>query len=241
MALIDDSSSRAERGTDKRLDSWKAIAAHLGRDVRTVQRWEKDERLPIHRLKHETRATVFAWTGELDRWIAARSESPPSRSRRLRYWVAGLAAAVLLAAGLAISKRPPRQVQPLDVRPLTSEIGLFWAPRLSPDGERLVYVHRTSGSADLILRKIADGEESPLHQTAANEYSPAWSPDGSAIAFLRETSSGVSDLIVLSLGDRIERRIARVAAPPFGAPHLIPPHLDWSPGGSFLVVPERTG
>src|SRR5690606_18151448 len=48
------------------------------------------------------------------------------------------------------------------------------------------------------------------------------------------------DLVVLSLGDRTERRIARVAAPPFGAPHLIPPHLDWSPDGSFLVVPERT-
>jgi len=29
-----------------RLDSWKEIATHLKRDVRTVQRWEKREALP---------------------------------------------------------------------------------------------------------------------------------------------------------------------------------------------------
>lgn len=31
-----------------RLDSWKEIAVYLGRDVRTVQRWERREGLPIH-------------------------------------------------------------------------------------------------------------------------------------------------------------------------------------------------
>jgi hypothetical protein len=30
-----------------RLDSWKEIAAHLKRDVRTVQRWEKEHGLPV--------------------------------------------------------------------------------------------------------------------------------------------------------------------------------------------------
>ncbi len=34
----------------ERLDSWKEIAAYLKRGARTVQRWEREEGLPVHRL-----------------------------------------------------------------------------------------------------------------------------------------------------------------------------------------------
>jgi len=57
------SDERAER-----LDSWKEIAAHLKRDVRTVQRWEKHERLPVHRKHHEKLGSVYAFKSELDAW-----------------------------------------------------------------------------------------------------------------------------------------------------------------------------
>ena len=57
------SDERAER-----LDSWKEIAAHLKRDVRTVQRWEKNERLPVHRKHHEKLGSVYAFKSELDAW-----------------------------------------------------------------------------------------------------------------------------------------------------------------------------
>ncbi len=60
-----------------KLDSWKAIAAYLGRDVRTVQRWEKFEDLPVRRLGHLKRGSVYAFPAELDRWLAARSLAPP--------------------------------------------------------------------------------------------------------------------------------------------------------------------
>ena len=56
-----------------RLDGWKAIAGHLGRDIRTVQRWELSEGLPVHRLGHKQRATAYAFSGELDAWLAARA------------------------------------------------------------------------------------------------------------------------------------------------------------------------
>ena len=35
-----------KRTAEAPLDSWKAIADYLKRDVRTVMRWEKSERLP---------------------------------------------------------------------------------------------------------------------------------------------------------------------------------------------------
>ena len=57
---------------DRRLDSWKEIAAYLNRDVTTVQRWEKRERMPVHRHVHEKRGSVYALTEELDDWIQSR-------------------------------------------------------------------------------------------------------------------------------------------------------------------------
>src|SRR6185369_8934484 len=69
---------------DKRLESWKEIAAYLGREVRTIQRWEKSDGLPIHRLYHAKRGTVYAFTRELDEWWESRrnilAESPEGES-----------------------------------------------------------------------------------------------------------------------------------------------------------------
>src|SRR5229473_7153556 len=56
----------------KKLDSWGEIASYLGREVRTVQRWEGTEDLPVHRHEHKKKSTVYAYTGELDAWIKNR-------------------------------------------------------------------------------------------------------------------------------------------------------------------------
>jgi len=56
----------------RKLDSWGEIASYLGREVRTVQRWENTEALPVHRHEHKKKSTVYAYTGELDAWIKNR-------------------------------------------------------------------------------------------------------------------------------------------------------------------------
>src|SRR5690349_24694319 len=53
---------------DRKLDSWKEIADYLDREVRTVQRWEKTENLPVRRHEHQKKSTVYAFTSELDDW-----------------------------------------------------------------------------------------------------------------------------------------------------------------------------
>jgi TolB-like protein/Flp pilus assembly protein TadD len=58
-----------------RLDSWKEIANYLRRDVRTVQRWEKTEKLPVHRHLHEKQGTVYAFKSEIDAWARGRTLS----------------------------------------------------------------------------------------------------------------------------------------------------------------------
>lgn len=57
---------------DKKLVSWKEIAVHLGREIRTVQRWEKTEGLPIRRHQHLKKSTVYAYANELDEWFKKR-------------------------------------------------------------------------------------------------------------------------------------------------------------------------
>lgn len=62
----------------RRLDSWKEIAAFLGRDVRTVIRWEKERGLPVHRdTTGPGRPTVFADVEELERWLMGQSDGGP--------------------------------------------------------------------------------------------------------------------------------------------------------------------
>jgi hypothetical protein len=61
---------RSVPGRDKdRLDSWKEIAVYVAREVRTAQRWEKREGLPVHRHVHAKASSVYAFKGEIDAWL----------------------------------------------------------------------------------------------------------------------------------------------------------------------------
>ena len=61
------------------LNSWKEIANYLGRGVRTVQRWERDLGLPVHRPKGKDRSAVLAFPEELDKWL----QQTPVRSAQV--------------------------------------------------------------------------------------------------------------------------------------------------------------
>jgi adenylate cyclase len=55
------------------LRGWKQIAAYLHRDVRTVQRWERNEHLPVRRQVHVKSGTVLAARATLDEWLLGRT------------------------------------------------------------------------------------------------------------------------------------------------------------------------
>lgn len=54
------------------LNSWKEIASYLGRGVRTVQRWEVQLGLPVHRPAGKDHSAVLAFSSELDEWLDKR-------------------------------------------------------------------------------------------------------------------------------------------------------------------------
>ncbi len=112
----------------ERLDSWKAIARHLGRDVRSVQRWERDRGLPIHRVPGARGGAVFAFRGELDHWLrsgSAAAEPPASPAPAARaaevpktrvpvqaFLWSGAAALVVILAALLIVRWRGREPSP---------------------------------------------------------------------------------------------------------------------------------
>src|SRR5215813_14604689 len=59
------------KGMEKRLvlNSWKEIADYMGRGVRTVQRYERDLRLPVHRPAGRSRSAVIAFADEVEQWM----------------------------------------------------------------------------------------------------------------------------------------------------------------------------
>jgi len=104
----------------ERLESWKEIAAYLRRDVRTVQRWEQTDGLPVHRLKRARRPIPYAYKAELDAWWTSRSETgpPPASQEALsaapptyrRHLAAGTAALLVMVAAVGAYRivRPPQ-------------------------------------------------------------------------------------------------------------------------------------
>ena len=106
-----------------RLNSWKEIAAFLGRTVRTVQRWEKTQGLPLRRGGPGQRGAVVASKREIGEWwerrrsslqderaqderpdalIADLSTPPPAGSTPLLWWaILCLGAASFVIAVLA--------------------------------------------------------------------------------------------------------------------------------------------
>ena len=125
-----------------RLDSWKEIAAYLRRDIRTVQRWEASEGMPVHRHVHSHRSSVFAFPSELDRWWASRgSELAGASDRPSEAAGQGLkwrkSRVILALAGLAAGAWVAARWQPspgqLTTRPLTSAAGIETYPDFSPD------------------------------------------------------------------------------------------------------------
>lgn len=80
LSTQSDQAERVSADKGRRIESWKAIARYLDRDVRSVQRWERERGLPVHRMPGE-KGAVFAYEGELERWRHSRGEDGDSTDR----------------------------------------------------------------------------------------------------------------------------------------------------------------
>ena len=228
---------------DERLDSWKEIASYLGRGVRTVQRWERLEGLPVRRHQHDKRGTVFALRGEIDDWLRAREESEiadeATEQERRRPGIglftiaaAAVALSAVFAAGYALSSIGEPANDDWVIRPLTADRGLEYDPVFSPDGAQVAY----SWSADetqeprIYVQPTAGGPRRLLTQENQLELSPAWSPDGRFIAAVVRKADGVKAIVLISPETGVQRTILEPSS-------AIPARMfAWSPDSRWLLA-----
>jgi TolB-like protein/Flp pilus assembly protein TadD len=138
------------RPQESRLDSWKEIATYLHRDVKTVQRWEKREGMPVHRHQHDKAGSVYAFSSELEAWSQSRRlrsevkeedpiadppadekvDVPPTRTSWARPWLVlgGVAVLALIAVTYVVARgraghTTPPKIRSLAVLPLDNLSG----------------------------------------------------------------------------------------------------------------------
>lgn len=194
MSVVDGHASPSEpaRRPENRLDSWKAIASYLGRGVRTVQRWERDEGLPVHRLAHEKRGSVYADRHEVDAWWESRRRT------------------------LEAHPEPELPGPPVPERITWMAAATFW-PAFSSDGRLLAYVSdggRDGASLQIWLQQVG-GSAVCLTSGAADRSSLAFSHDDTRIVFTSTDDTGQHVFSIPTLGGepRLVKRDARAARP----------------------------
>ena len=112
-----------------------------------------------------------------------------------------------------------------------NDIAVPEQPALSPDGQEVVYVLRTSDAAAdrnvTELWRVGSRDGDPERLTAGPvDSAPAWSPDGSSVAFLR-AADGPAQLWLLPTRGGEPRSLTDL---PLGAGRPV-----WSPDGSRIA------
>jgi hypothetical protein len=232
---------------EARLDSWKEIAEHLNRDVRTVVRWEKERGLPVHRIPGAKRSGVYAWPSELDLWLqggepqtqtangigptlqagpeAAPNLSPPPSTPGIRnLWIAAILLLILVAGGVLRFRswqEIPRLVHPTQI---TSD-GRSKGHIIATDS--FLFYTSAYDDRDMLTRTRLDGREPLLLPMPLRNFSVLdASADGSKV-LLREDGSKESNgpLWVFPTNGRPPERLAGLCATA----------AAWSPDGQRLA------
>lgn len=219
-----------------RLDSWKEIAAYLGKGVRTVQRWEREEGLPVHRLAHAKRGTVYAHRHELDAWWNRRGASlrdvaddeprAVAASRWRRALLAGGAFLIVLSVIVTLSMRMRDSAPSLSLHRVTSTTGLTVMPTLSPDGRLVAYASdggQDGAALHIWVQQIGSPSAVKLTHGPGVHTAPSFSADSTRIVFTRSDGARSDLYEIPALGGE-----PRLLVPDGGIGHF-------SPDGQWLV------
>ena len=152
----------------------------------------------------------------LDEPPQSRDVVPVARSVRSRIagvaLLTGAAVAGALLGGLVRSRTPSSVAQPRRtvLTPITADSGLSLSPALSADGKLLAYASDRSGDGnlDIWVQQVGGGEPVRLTRHTADDYDPAFAPDGTQIVFSSQRQGGGPGVYVIPALSERERLVA---------------------------------
>lgn len=158
-----------EKGLSDILQSWKDIAAHLGKDIRTCYRWAAELDLPVHRVnERSSRSKVFAYRTELDAWLRDRpkrgARDGASNGRSTPHRAIWLAGGLLLAAGLGFLVIGRPAAPPEDPYPMIAVAPL---ENLNPEAPDEYFSEEVT--REIVNRLSAAGRASLIPATLVDE------------------------------------------------------------------------
>jgi len=231
----------AERGTPAYIETfpgrgYRLVGPVLAEEKESVTSQNVNGQNPAHQSETGKLLSGSVGNESLINSLTDKAGSTTS-SIRVRWRLIAIAAS---AIGLAffgwlwLQKNTGSSEAEFRVVPLTRLPGKERQPALSPDGKKLAFQWELGEGRPPEIRVLTVGESSPKQITGEDGHysSPAWSPDGSALAFLRVGKEATAVLVIsLETGD--ERLISSFTPPNYGLQHRL---IDWSPDGQWLVV-----
>ncbi len=104
--------------------------------------------------------------------------------------------------------------------------GMTFAPRFSPDGQRVIMSLQQGGNANLFVMDLRSKQTTRLTDTPAIDTAPCYSPDGTQICF-ESDRGGEQQIYVMAATGGPAQRIS------FGEGSYSTP--VWSPRGDFIA------
>ena len=172
----------------------------------------------------------------VDSGLSSQTAASP---RRIGTATVMVVAGLVLMVGAIVLFRRPASIDsgPLRIVPLTTLAGKESWPAFAPDGDQVAFAWSGEkyDNTDIYVTLAGSTDVRRLTTDPADDFAPAWSPNGRRIAFLRRSGNSARIHVTSALGGP-DAKLGDFPVGVLEAEGVIGPQITWSPDGRSIVA-----